>query len=91
MRSYWPSSGRCSDRLEGRRTVPVMADHTIRMSVPWVELGGQDVVFEVIIDDSKRGQLQISEGGLDWYPRGGRVPRTTSWEALARFLERDDS
>ncbi len=64
-----------------------MADHTIRMQIPWQELGGRDVAFEVRIDGVKRGELHISEGGVDWYPRHARTRRTTSWTKLADFLD----
>jgi len=66
----------------------VMADHTIRLTVPSVTLTGQDVTFEVYIDGAKRGELHISEGGIDWWPRSAKSgPKTKSWEQLARFME----
>lgn len=46
-----------------------MADHTIKMSVPLMELGRTDVEFVVFVDGKKRGELHISEGGVDWWPR----------------------
>ena len=64
-----------------------MADHTIKMRVPSIELDGRDVVFEVVIDGMKRGQLQVSEGGVDWYPRNAQTPWKRTWAQLADLME----
>ena len=42
----------------------------------------------VFIDDAKQGELHISEGGLDWWPRSSKtIKRTKSWEELKAFME----
>jgi len=65
-----------------------VADHRIELSVPRIELGRQDVRFVVFIDDAKQGELHISEGGLDWWPRSSKtIKRTKSWEELKAFME----
>jgi hypothetical protein len=52
------------------------------------DLGKVDVVFEVYIDDTKRGELHLSKGGVDWWPRNSKTNRRTkSWSKLAEFLE----
>jgi hypothetical protein len=50
-------------------------------------LTGKDVVFEVLIDGAKRGQLHLSEGGIDWYPPHAQAPIACSWAQLAAFME----
>lgn len=65
-----------------------MADLRIELSVPRVELGRQDVLFNVFIDDAKQGELHVSEGGLDWWPRSAKTNKhTKSWEELPDFME----
>ena len=65
-----------------------MADHRIELKAPTVELGRKDVKFNVFIDGEKRGELRISEGGLDWWPRSAKTrKRTKSWDAFAAFME----
>jgi hypothetical protein len=52
------------------------------------DIGKVDVVFEVVIDGSKRGELRLSKGGVDWWPRGSKTTaHTKSWTKLAAFLE----
>lgn len=65
-----------------------MADHRIEFSVPKIELGRQDVQFNVFIDNEKQGELRVSEGGLDWWPRSSKTnKRTKSWSQLRDFME----
>lgn len=65
-----------------------MPDHTIKLSQPTVELGRQDYVFHVHVDGEKVGELHVSEGGLDWWPRSAKAKkRVKSWEQLRRFME----
>lgn len=65
-----------------------MADHTIKFTAPTYELGKQDLVLEVAIDNKKQGELHISEVGVDWWPRGAKTNvRTKSWARLRDFME----
>lgn len=65
-----------------------MAKHDIRMNQLVKDLGRVDTVFEVFIDGAKRGQMQISKGGIDWWPRNAKKSfHTKSWSQLADFLE----
>jgi hypothetical protein len=64
-----------------------MADHTITMKTPPIELGRQDVEFDVTIDGVKRGTLRVSEGGVEWRKGRGRLWTATTWSQLATFLE----
>jgi len=65
-----------------------MADHRIRMTVPWHELGSRDVQFEVFVDNEKRGELHISEGGIDWWPRAAKTHKVSlTWTQFERVME----
>jgi hypothetical protein len=62
--------------------------HEIRMTAPGVVLGKQDVVFEIIIDGEKRGELHLSQGDVRWRPRSSRSDvRRATWAELAEWME----
>lgn len=62
--------------------------HDIKMTSPSVTLGKQDVVFEVVIDGEKRGELHVSQGDLRWRPRGSRTDEgRATWSELADWME----
>lgn len=65
-----------------------MADHTIKFTLPQFELAGQDVVFAVFIDGHKQGELHLSEGGVDWWPRSAKkLKNSKTWSQLRDFME----
>jgi len=65
-----------------------MPDHTIKMSIPDQILKGQDVTFVIHIDGTKRGELRVSEGGLDWWPAYAKTNVISkSWGDLAKYME----
>lgn len=65
-----------------------MAKHDIRMDQSLRDLGKVDLVLQVVIDGAKRGELHVSKGGVDWWPRSSkRVKHTWSWSKLADVLE----
>jgi hypothetical protein len=43
-------------------------------------------VFEVFDDEGKIGELRVSQGGIDWYPRGAQIPAKLSWEQFAAVM-----
>ena len=46
--------------------------HDIRMVQSVRDLCGKvDTRFELYIDGAKRGELHLSKGGIDWWPRSG--------------------
>jgi hypothetical protein len=62
--------------------------HEIKMTAPGVVLGKQDVIFEVVVDGAKRGELHISQGDLRWWPRNSkRDVRRATWAELANWME----
>lgn len=65
-----------------------MPDHRIEMSLPVVEMGRRDARFAVFIDDEKQGELHISEGGVDWWPRSAKThKKSKTWSQLRDFME----
>lgn len=69
-------------------TFPHVAEHMIHMETPPVELGRTDVKFVVVIDGVKRGELHVSQGGLDWWPRSARSKRLRrTWAQLEAFFD----
>lgn len=64
-----------------------MADHKVRFEAPPMVLGRQDAVFIVDIDDEKLGELHISEGGVDWWPRNSKTCRRWSWSQFRDLME----
>ena len=65
-----------------------MAKHEIRMDQSLRDLGKVDVVLQVVIDGAERGELHVSKGGVDWWPRNSKhIKHTWSWSRLADLLE----
>jgi hypothetical protein len=65
-----------------------MPSHLVEMKIFMTKVVQHaDVVFEVFDDDGKLGELRVSQGGVDWYPRGAQIPAKLSWEQLARVME----
>ena len=58
-----------------------MPSHIVEMKIPTTKVVQHaDVVFEVNDDDGKMGELRVSQGGVDWYPRGAQIPAKLTWE-----------
>ncbi|HEY7135590.1 MAG TPA: hypothetical protein VIB48_11030 [Acidimicrobiia bacterium] len=58
------------------------------MSIPTTKMVlHADVVFEVRSDEEKLGDLHVSQGSIDWYPRNARQPTTLSWEQFDRLMQ----
>ena len=63
--------------------------HEIEMNQTTRIVGKTDVVFVVSSDaEGKLGELRLSRGGVDWWPRNSkRRFHQCSWEQLRDFLE----
>jgi hypothetical protein len=62
--------------------------HDVEMSIPTTKMVlHADVVFEVRSDEEKLGDLHVSQGSIDWYPRNARQPTTLSWEQFDRLMQ----
>jgi hypothetical protein len=65
-----------------------MPRHDVEMKIPTSKVVlHADVVFEVRSDDEKLGELHVSQGGVDWYPRSSKKPRTLRWEQFDQLME----
>jgi hypothetical protein len=77
-----------------KKGVP-MATHRVRMTVPGFDIGGANVEF--VIESTRRtasgeleklGELHISKGSLEWWPKGAkRYRREVKWENFAEWIE----
>ncbi len=65
-----------------------MPEHRVIVRAPPRELGNSDVVYEVFADGEKFGELRISRGGVDWWPRDARRGELLTWEQFAVRMER---
>lgn len=65
-----------------------MARHEVEMAIPTTKIVlHADVVFEIRGDGDKLGDLHVSQGGIDWYPRSSQIPSTLTWEQFDRIME----
>jgi hypothetical protein len=60
----------------------------VLFSVEQMPVSKVDLVMTVSYGPGKLGELRISTGGVDWWPRGAHTQkRSYRWTALARLLE----
>jgi hypothetical protein len=61
-----------------------MPEHRVTVTSPPRELGSADAVYEVFADGEKFGELRISRGGVDWWPRDAKTRgELLTWEQFA--------
>jgi hypothetical protein len=65
----------------------MMPEHRVVVTSPPRELGSVDAVYAVFADDEKLGELRISRGGVDWWPRSARLGHLLTWEQFAARME----
>lgn len=63
-----------------------MAKHKVIVTVPYKEVVNSDVIFEIFGDESKIGELRISKGGLDYYPRDRKTPISKTWKQFDKMM-----
>jgi hypothetical protein len=51
-----------------------------------IEIVNTPVLFEVRGDEDLLGTLQISRGGLTWFPFNSPNPRNAEWEQFAEWI-----
>jgi hypothetical protein len=60
----------------------------VLFSVEQMPVSKVDLVMTVSYAPGKLGELRVSSGGVDWWPRGAHTQkRSYRWTALARLLE----
>lgn len=59
--------------------------------MPVMEVENKDLVLEIKdAEDGKLGELHISKGSLDYYPKGAQKKHfRVSWSDLAELLEKE--
>ncbi len=68
-----------------------MATHDIKFSIPEKDLGNVDISFSIKEDGKQLGKLDVSKGGIDWYPKNAKVAKSFSWSKLAELLNERNS
>lgn len=61
--------------------------HDVKFSIRDRDLGKIDLELCVKNDGRKLGELHISKGGIDWYPKSAQQPISLKWADLARLIE----
>ena len=64
-----------------------MARHRIEVSQPPKTVLHSDVVFTIWSDETKLGELKISQGSADWRSANKRLVKRIRWERLAELLD----
>jgi hypothetical protein len=65
-----------------------LSKHDVEMSIPTTKMVlHADVVFEVRSDEQKLGDLHVSQGTIDWFPRNARQPVRLTWEQFDRVMQ----
>jgi len=65
-----------------------MPKHNVYIDLPKRELGNVDAVFEIIQDDAKLGSIEISKGGMDYYPANAKKPIKINWTQFDEMVKR---
>ncbi len=63
-----------------------MAKHNVYFELPNHEIGKVDAHFFVYQDGEKLGQITISKGNLQYYPRSSKKPITISWSKFDQMM-----
>jgi hypothetical protein len=65
-----------------------MPTHEIEMQQTVRVVGNADVSFVVHADGDKLGELRVSRGTIDWWPRNSKSRHTSlTWERFAKVME----
>jgi phage pi2 protein 07 len=61
--------------------------HDVLFNIPDRELGKSDIKFKVKKDGELFGTLEVSKGGIVWYPKGNSYGHKTGWSAFDNFMK----
>ena len=62
--------------------------HKITMKIPRMAVGSRDVIFVVTRNSVKIGELLISKGNVEWWPKGSKTKgKYMSWKSVADHIE----
>lgn len=66
----------------------IMTRHQITITeIPRMIVGANDVIFEVRENDTKLGDLKVSQGNLFWLSSGHNYGRILEWSQFAQLAE----
>jgi hypothetical protein len=66
-----------------------MARHKVELDVGKFDVGNVDVVFRVRRDGRMFGRLKVSQGAVEWMPRGKKkYAREMGWATLDEIFRR---
>ena len=68
-----------------------MPTHEVTVELPTGMVLHSDVKFVVKSDDERLGELQISQGTIDWVPGNARTRYQMVWEKFDEMMVRDGS
>ena len=68
-----------------------MPTHEVTVELPTGMVLHSDVKFVVKSDDERLGELQISQGTIDWVPGNARTRSQMVWEKFDEMMVRDGS
>lgn len=63
-----------------------MAKHDITVIQPARTTLHSDYKVEIKSDSAILGKINLSKGGVDWFPKHSRTPWAFSWEEFASLL-----
>ncbi len=63
-----------------------MPTHSVTVELPARLVLHSDVTFVVMSDDAKLGELQVSQGSIDWVPGNGRTRYRVEWERFSELM-----
>ena len=58
----------------------------VSMDAPALPLGSADVKFVVRENGEKIGELQVSKGAVEWFPRGAAEGYNIAWKKLGELI-----
>jgi hypothetical protein len=68
-----------------------MAKHNVYVNLPNRELGKVDAIFTILQDGSVLGQINISKGGIDYYPKNSKKPIKIGWSKFDKLAQNKDN
>jgi hypothetical protein len=61
--------------------------HSVKFGIRDRDRGNVDIEFDVKGRSGKIGELHLSKGGIDWFPKNAHVPISLGWAELAKLIE----
>lgn len=62
--------------------------HRIRVQVPTIEVGKNDIHVLIHRNSEKIGELLISKGNVQWWPKGKKkLKKQLRWAEFAAFMD----